>query len=694
MATHYRACHLCEAICGLEIGVEDGKVATIRGDKADVLSRGHICPKGVALKDLHEDPDRLRRPVKRQGRDFVEISWDEAFATVGERLAAIGRDHGPHAVAAYFGNPSVHSIGMLANIGQLVRQFKTRSIFSATSVDQLPHQLMALWMFGHQNYLYVPDIDRTEHLLVFGANPMASNGSIMTVPDFPGRLADLKARGGRMVVVDPRRTETARVANTHHFIRPGSDALVLLAMVQVLLTEGLARPGDLSDLLAGLEDLPAVIAPFTPERAAGVSGLPAATIRHLARDLAAAPRAAVYGRMGTSTLAFGTICQWAIQLLNILTGNFDREGGTLLPHPAIPAGFAPRAAGGFDRWRSRVRNLPEFAANFPVATLADEIETPGEGQIRALLTIAGNPVSSTPNGRRLDTAFAGLDFMASVDFYVNETTRHAHIILPPCSPLERGHYDLGLLPLAVRNVTRWSDPLFDKPEEARHDWEIFAGISEAYARATNGTAPHVLPPELLVDMGLQSGPYPGLSLEALRAAPHGIDLGPLRPSIRERLLTPSGRIELLPPGCLADLPRLEALAPADQGLLLIGRRHVRTNNSWMNNSPRLVKGPIRHRLQMHPADMASRQIRDGAAVTIESRTGRLQVEVEATEDVMPGVVCLPHGWGQATREGVRLQVANGAGGVSFNDLTDELAIDQASGNAVLNGLPVEVHPLP
>ncbi|PWR18779.1 molybdopterin-dependent oxidoreductase [Zavarzinia compransoris] len=694
MAAHYRACHLCEAICGLEITTEDGRIATVRGDKADVLSRGHICPKGVALKDLHEDPDRLRHPVKRHGRDFVEITWDEAFETVGERLAAIGRDHGGDAVAAYFGNPSVHSVGMLANIGQVVRQLKTRSVFSATSVDQLPHQLMALWMFGHQNYLFVPDIDRTDLMLVFGANPMASNGSIMTVPDFPGRLAALKARGGRMVVVDPRRTETARVASEHHFIRPGSDALVLLAMVQVLLAEGLARPGALADLLAGLDRLAAVLAPFTPERAAAVSGLPAETIRALARALAAAPRAAVYGRMGTSTQAFGTLCQWAIQLLNILTGNFDREGGTLLPHPALPAGFAPRAAGGFDRWRSRVRHLPEFAANFPVSTLADEIETAGPGQIRALLTIAGNPVSSTPNGRRLDAALAGLDFMAAVDFYVNETTRHAHVILPPCSPLERGHYDLALLPLAVRNVTRWSDPLFDKPADARHDWEIFAGIAAAHAKASGGTPVNILPPELMIDLGLQAGPYPGLSLDALRAAPHGIDLGPLRPSIRERLLTASGRIELLPPGCLADLPRLAALAPAGDGLLLIGRRHVRSNNSWMHNSGRLVKGPVRHRLQMHPADMERRQIRDGAAVTVQSRTAALRVEVEATEDVMPGVVCLPHGWGQATRDGVRLAVANAAGGISFNDLSDELALDAASGNAVLNGLPVEVRPCP
>ena len=693
MATHYRACHLCEAICGLEITVEDGAVTAIRGDKADVLSHGHICPKAVALKDLHEDPDRLRHPLKKQDGQFVEISWDEAFETVGKRLAAVARDHGRDAVATYFGNPSVHSVGMLANIGSLVRLLKTKSVFSATSVDQLPHQLMALWMYGHQNYLFVPDIDRTDFLLVFGGNPMASNGSLMTVPDFPGRLAALKKRGGRMVVVDPRRTETARVADGHHFIRPGTDAFVLLAMVNTLIAEGLARPGRLADFADGMEAVVEAVLPFTPERAAAASGLPAEAIRGLARDLAASPRAAIYGRMGTSTQAFGTLCQWAIQLLNFLTGNLDREGGTMLPHPAIEAGFAPRAAGNFGRWKSRVRGLPEFASNFPVAALAEEILTPGEGRIRALVTIAGNPVSSTPNGRQLDEAFADLDFMVAIDFYLNETTRHADIILPPCSALERGHYDLAFLPLAVRNVARWSDPLFEKPADARHDWEIIAGILDAVARETGVDAPNVLPPDFMIDMGLQTSNYPGLSLDALRAAPHGIDLGPLRPSLPERLLTPDRRIRLAPEGCLADLPRLLATETAD-GLLLIGRRHVRSNNSWMNNATRLVKGPVRNRLQMHPDDMERRQIRDGGAVAVISRAGRVEIEVEASADLMPGVVCLPHGWGQATRDGIRLSVAKETGGVSFNDLSDERLLDEASGNAVLNGVPVEVHALP
>lgn len=689
MATHYRACHLCEAICGLEITVEDGKVASIRGDKADVLSHGHICPKGVALKDLHEDPERLRRPVKRVGGDFVEISWDEAFETVGSRLAEIARAHGRDAIGAYLGNPNVHSVGLLTGGGPLLRLIKTKSVYSATSVDQLPHQLMAYWMYGHQNYLFIPDIDRTDFLLVFGGNPMASNGSLMTVPDFPGRLAALKARGGRMIVIDPRRTETAKVADGHHFIRPGTDAFVLLAMVHVLFAEELADAGRLADFTAGLDLVREAVAPLTPEVAEAASGLPAETIRGLARDLAAAPRAALYGRMGTSTQAFGTLCQWAIQLLNLLTGNLDREGGTLLSHPAIEAGMAPRAAGGFARWRSRVRALPEFAGSLPVAALAEEIETEGPGQIRALLTVAGNPVSSTPNGRRLDAALAGLDFMVSVDFFVNETTRHADIILPPCSPLERGHYDLAFLTLAVRNVARWSDPLFEKPDGALHDWEVLAGIATAFATAMGQEAPHLMAPEVLIDMGLQVGPY-DLDLEKLRAAPHGVDLGPLRPSLPERLLTASGKIEAAPEGCLADLPRLKAAAGERPDLVLIGRRHVRSNNSWMNNSQRLIKGPVRNRLQMHPADMELRQIRSGQTVAITSRIGEVKIEVEASEDVMPGVVCLPHGWGQATRDGIRLTIATAAGGVSFNDLSDETLLDAASGNAVLNGLPVEV----
>ncbi|RJF89262.1 molybdopterin oxidoreductase family protein [Oleomonas cavernae] len=691
MSVHYRACHLCEAICGLELTVEAGHVTTIKGDKADVLSRGHICPKGVALKDLHEDPDRLRTPVKRVGDRFVEIGWGEAVSTVATRLAETAKAHGQDAVALYFGNPNVHSSGLLTHGGGLGRAIKTRSVYSATSVDQLPAQLMALWMYGHQNFLPIPDIDHTDLFMVFGGNPMASNGSLMTVPDFPGRLHALKARGGRMVVVDPRRTETAKVADAHHFIRPGTDALVLLAMVNVLFAEGLAKPGRLADFTDGIEAVRDAVAPFTPERAAAQSGLDADIIRALAREVAQAPRAAVYGRMGVSTQAFGTLCQWAIQLLNLLTGNLDREGGTLLAHPAIEAGMAPRGAGGFGRWHSRIRNLPEFSGNLPVAALAEEILTPGQGQVRALLTIAGNPVSSTPNGRQLDAALDDLDFVACVDFYVNETTRHADIILPPASPLERGHYDLAFYNLAVRNVARWSEPLFDKPEGARHDWEILTALATEYARAMGNEPPNLLPSETMIDFGLRTGPYE-LDLETLKASPHGVDLGPLRPSFPERLVTNNGRITAAPAGCLADLARLAAAKP-EAGLVLIGRRHVRSNNSWMHNSTRLVKGPNRQRLQMHPADMEERQIRDGARVAVSSRIGTVEIEVEASGDVMPGVVCLPHGWGQSTRDGIQMSVANASGGVSFNDLSDENRLDVASGNAVLNGVPVEVRAL-
>lgn len=692
MSVHYRACHLCEAICGLEITVEDGHVTTIKGDKADVLSRGHICPKGVALKDLHEDPDRLRTPLKRVGDQFVEIGWDEAVATVAEGLARTARAHGPDAVAIYYGNPNVHSSGLLTHGSALGRVLKTRSVYSATSVDQLPAQLMGLWMYGHQNFLPVPDIDHTDLFVVFGGNPMASNGSLMTVPDFPGRLQELKARGGRMIVIDPRRTETARVANAHHFIRPGTDAFVLLAMVQVLFAEGLANPGRLAGFTDGIEAVREAVAPFTPERAQAQSGLAAETIRALAREIAGARRAAVYGRMGISTQAFGTLCNWAIQLLNLLTGNLDREGGTLLAHPAVEAGMAPRGAGGFGRWHSRVRGLPEFSGGLPVAALAEEILTPGQGQVRALVTIAGNPVSSTPNGRQLDTALADLDFMVAIDVYLNETTRHADIILPPCSPLERGHYDLAFYTLSVRNVAKWSEPVFAKPDAARHDWEILTDVTVSVARALGQEPPNLLPSDTIIDFGLRSGPY-RLDLDTLKASPHGVDLGPLRPSFPGRLVTAKGRINAAPAGCLADLARLDAAQP-EAGLVLIGRRHVRSNNSWMHNSNRLVKGPARHRLLMHPEDMLDRQIRDGGRVAVSSRVGTVEIEVEASADIMPGVVCLPHGWGQATREGIRMSVANAAGGVSFNDLSDDNLLDMASGNAVLNGVPVEVRALP
>ncbi len=697
--TKLGVCNLCEAICGLRITLEDDRVTSVRGNPDDPLSRGHVCPKALALPDIHEDPDRLRRPVRRTETGWEEIGWDEALDLVADNLARTATEHGRDAVAVYLGNPNVHSLGSMTHGTAMVRSLRTRNTYSATSVDQLPHQLVAHLMYGHQLLLPVPDIDRTQLFVVVGGNPMASNGSLMTVPDFPGRLRELRARGGRMVVLDPRRTETAKAADEHHFVRPGSDALVLLAMLHTVLDEGLDRAPE---YVEGLEQVRDAVAPFTPERAETVSGVPAETIRGLARDLVATEAAALYGRMGVSTQQFGSVCQWAIQCINIVAGNLDHEGGVMFTSPAIDVigrGFIGK--GHRDRWRSRVRDLPEVGGELPVSTLADEILTPGEGQVRAMLTVAGNPVLSTPDGARLDGALAGVDFMAAIDIYVNETTRHADVILPPTSALERDHYDLVFHTLAVRNTARFTPALLPKPKGARHDWEIYRDIAlrtakrlgsrQSWRKRLVSEARLRLSPTRTIDLLLRTD-RSRLSLRKLRRRPEGVDLGPLRPSLPGRLRTKDRRIHAAPPLVLADLDRLETAsrqAPGPDELLLIGRRHQRDCNSWMHNTERLTKGRARHHLLMHPDDLSARGIEDGTTVSVTSRVGTVEAEVQATDDVMPGVVSLPHGYGHQ-RDGVLLAGAAEVPGPSINDLTDPSVIDEASGNAVLNGVPVTV----
>jgi len=701
--TRLGVCNLCEAICGIELTLENGAVTGIRGNEADPLSRGYICPKGVSMADVYDDPDRLRRPIRRvgdgPGATWEEMGWDEALDLVADRLVAVAAEHGPDAVGVYLGNPNAHSVGFATHGVPFVKSLRTRNRFSASTVDQIPHQFVAWQMYGHQLLLPVPDLDRTSFFLVLGANPMASNGSLMTVPDFPQRVRDLKARGGRMVVLDPRRTETAKVATEHHFVRPGSDAVVLLSMLQVLLDEGLATPPAYVD---GLDRVAELVAGFTPELAAGASGVPAETIRALTRDLAAADSAAVYGRMGVSTHGFGSVCQWAIQVLNLLTGNFDREGGVLFPEPAVDTvGRRIVGPGHHDVWRSRVRDIPEFAGELPAAAMREEIESPGDGQIRAMVTIAGNPVLSTPDGAGLARALDGLDFMVAVDIYLNETTRHADVILPPTSALERDQYDLVFHGFAVRNTARFTPAVFAKPDDARHDWEIFRDLTERLmSRAGVGLKDRLAAkarlapsPAAVVTGLLKTGGR--TTMKALRKNPEGVDLGPLRPTMPERLQTPDKRIWLAPELVVADLDRVRADASTqstqDGELLLIGRRHKQDCNSWLHNTSRLTRGRPRHHLLMHPDDLASRGIETGAVVRVTSRVGAVEVEVTGVDDMMPGVVSLPHGYGHQV-DGTRLSHASTVLGVSINDLTDPERLD-VSGNAALNGVPVTVQPV-
>ncbi|MHA5838383.1 molybdopterin oxidoreductase family protein [Pseudomonas aeruginosa] len=694
---HYRACHLCEAICGLAIETESDeggvpRIRSIKGDPQDSFSRGHVCPKAVALQDIQDDPDRLRQPLRRVGSEWQPIGWDEAFALVASRLGEIRERHGNDAVAVYQGNPSVHNYGLMTHSNYFLGLLKTRNRFSATSVDQLPHHLVSQQMYGHGLLIPIPDIDHTDFMLVLGGNPLASNGSIMTVPDVEKRLKALKARGGRLVVVDPRRSETAAIADRHLFIRPGQDAALLLGILNTLFEEHLGRPTPLP--VDGLERVREAVAVFDAESMSVRCGVPAESIRQLARDFAAAERAVCYGRMGVSTQAFGTLCQWLVQLINLVTGNLDRVGGALCTSPALDL-VASTSGGHFGRWRSRVSGLPEYGGELPVAALAEEILGEGEGQVRALVTVAGNPVLSTPNGRRLEQALDGLEFMLSIDLYINETTRYADLILPPTAPLEHDHYDTTFNVFAVRNVTRFNEAVLPRPEGALHDWEIFVGLARAFAARNGLELKPTLEPQQMIDLGLRAGAYGDrsehrLSLATLREYPHGIDLGPLRPNLAPRLKTASQRIQAAPPLFVDDLQRFAAQPlPASDQLLLIGRRHVRSNNSWMHNYHRLVKGKPRHQLLMHPRDLEGRGLVDGQRVRVRSRVGSVEVEVAASSEMMPGVVSLPHGWGHA-RPGVQLAIARAQAGASANDLTEERHLDLLSGNAALNGLPVEV----
>jgi anaerobic selenocysteine-containing dehydrogenase len=730
----YRTCPLCEATCGLELKLDGEEVVSIRGDRQDVFSRGFICPKGFALKELHADPDRVRTPLIRQANgSFAPATWDEAFALIDSRLSPILAED-RNAAAVYLGNPSAHNLSNMLYGKVLLRGLGTRNAHSASTVDQYPKQMAAALMFGTATTVPVPDVDRTDHLLMLGANPLQSNGSLMTAPDIRGRLRAIRARGGKLVVIDPRRTRTAEEADEHHFIRPGTDAHLLFAIVGVLFDEGLARPEPrLAEITAGLEQVRALARPFTPEAAAEVCAIAPDEIRRMARELAAAPRAAVYGRIGTCTQEFGTLTSWLVDVLNFLSGNMDREGGAMFPLGAAghanAAGAPGRGRGArFGRWQSRVRGLNEIFGELPAACLAEEIDTPGEGQVRALITISGNPVVSTPNSARLDQALAQLEFMVSLDIYVNETTRHADVILPAPSPLRRSHYDLALYQFAVRNVAHYSPPVLPPEPDTPDEWVtllrltgVVAGlgpdadvgaIDEQVARAAieretstpesplaGRSADEVLAelapqvgPERLLDLMLRAGPY-DLSLSDLQDEPHGVDLGPLQPRLPDALRTASGRIELAPEPVVDDVERLRASLETRRNghLVLVGRRHLRSNNSWMHNLDVLVKGKPRCTLHVHPDDAARCKLTDGEPAELRSRTGSLVAPVEVTDAIMPGVVSLPHGWGHDVTGTVQ-QVASAHAGANSNLVADELLLDALSGNAVLNGIPVELAP--
>jgi anaerobic selenocysteine-containing dehydrogenase len=708
--TVFRQCTLCEAHCGIAVEVDDGRVVRISGDPDDVMSHGYICPKAAALADIHADPDRLRRPVKRVGERFVEIGWDEALTLAADGLRAVQDRHGRDAVATYLGNPGAHSSAVLAGL-LLRRLLGSANNYSATSADQLPQHRTSYEMFGHYALLPIPDVDRTDHMLILGANPAVSNGSIMTAPGIRDRLKAIRARGGKVVVIDPRRTETAKHASEHIQIRPGGDPYLLLGMLHVLFAEGLVRLGRLGSRADGLVELETLASEWSPERASRYAGVDAETIERLARELAAARRAVVYGRVGVCQQVTGTLTHWLINALNIVTGNFDTPGGAMFTTPAVDVLRLTELAvqkGPLAGRRQRVSGLPNFIEEVPVAGLADEILTPGEGQVRGMVTYAGNPVLSAPGGIRIDEGFSQLEWFVAVDMYVTETTRHAHVILPPVSHLERDDIDIVLAAVAVRNYIRYNPAAVPAPSDGRTDWQILMELAARVGRGARGRTLRALhsfaSADRFIDLGLRTGSHGllrgGLSINKVKRASHGIDLGPLEPRTPGVLRTKGKRLLLAPPEFLAEAAELERLAAERDAalsngydLMLIGRRQLRSNNSWMHNSARLMKGDDRCTALLHPDEASARGLADGQRVRVTSSAGSIELPVEVSDEIRAGVVSIPHGFGHH-RPGVGWRRAASKAGASMNDITDPAIVDRLTGNAAFNAVPVRVEAVP
>jgi anaerobic selenocysteine-containing dehydrogenase len=730
---HYSTCTLCEAMCGIEVTTQDKDILSIVGDKLNPFSEGHVCPKAMALKDLYEDPERIRTPIEKtaDGNGWQEVSWEYALDKVAKSLFEVQQKHGTESVATYLGNPNAHNMGSILYGPYFYRALKSHNRYSATSVDQLPHHIVSRQLFGHQSQIPIPDIDHTQHFMIIGGNPLASNGSIMTVPHIKRRLKAIQARGGKVVVIDPKKSETADMSSEHHFIKPGTDALLMLAMLNTLFDKKLVAADELLNFAPELLSVEGYVLDYPPKRVAKLIGMSESQIIGLVESFCAAGPAVCYGRMGASVQAFGTLTQYLIMLFNMLTGNLDRQGGMMFTQPA--ADILPHSGrGSIGNFHSRVRNLPAFAGEFPVSALAEEIITEGEGQIKAMVIGAGNPILTTPNGQQLDNAFENLDFVVAVDFYITETSRHADIILPPVTALERDHYDIVFHNFAVRNSTKFSPAIFPPAETSKTDWQIYLGLAERLDKLNSLPTDRYQSlwqkePKGVVDDLLKSSHYRHkdevLSIDLLIKNPHGIDLGPLQRDLPAAIYHNDKKINLSFEYFMADLtrldnrffstesstelfivasglskgsPRVSKGAPRlsnDDSLQLIGRRHLKTNNSWLHNSKRMVKGTnnglSRCTAQIHPDDADKHNIQDQQMIKVTSRVGQVSLPAEITEKIMPGVISIPHGWGH-NKKGSQWQTAEQHAGVSVNDLTDEMVLDELSGNAVLNGVPVTI----
>ncbi len=704
--THYRACNVCEATCGLEIKYQGNEILSIKGDKKDPLSKGHICPKGVALQDVYYDKERLKQPQKKTKGGWQTISWKQAFDEVVDNIKRIQKQHGKDAVATYSGNPGVHNMGSMLFMPLFSRTLRSKNRYSATSVDQLADQLAAQLLYGHQLLVPVSDLDRTDCVLIIGANPVVSNGSMMTAPKVAQRLKDIQKRGGQVINVDPRFTETSKLADQHIYINPAADVYLLMAMLNEVFKNNHDTLGHIKDFTHGLADIKELVKDYTPQSVAKITGIKAEVIQQLTEDFCKAKTACCYTRFGASTQKFGTFTQWLGNILNMVTGNFDKAGGVMFTKPAfdiIEPARKQKNRKTFGKYHSRLKGLPSFAGELPVSVLADEILTDGEGQIKMLIVNSGNPVLSTPNGNKMDKALASLDYMVSIDFYLNESSRHANIILPPTSSLERDHYNMAFHTLAIQNTVKYSETLFQPSKEQRSDREIFV---ELWARMQPKGIKSQLKTWLtkrhinkkgergIIDDGLRKGPYPDLNLDKVIASKHGIDLGALQPCMPQRLLNKDQQIHLLPEEIKADIERVKSVFrqhdnSSEYPMQLIGRRDPRTNNSWMHNSHRLIKGKARCLALINTFDAEFHKLQDADEITVTSATATITIPVKITDDIKQGIISIPHGWGHTFTD-MKISTAQANAGVNINILMDENQIDEISGNAVLSGVPVRI----
>lgn len=722
---HHRTCPLCEGMCGVTVKVEGGQVATVRPNRQDVWSQGHVCPKGTTLGALHDDPDRLRTAMVRDGSEWKSASWDTALERLEELAEGVRNRHGPHAFAAYGGNMAGKDATLSRYTGLMLATSGIQQVYSSGTVDQHPKNLSAMLMFGNEWKIPIPDLDNTDLFVIFGGNPAASKGSIFSHRDVMGAMRDLRARGGRVIVIDPVRTKTAQAADQWIGLKPGTDAALMLGVAHVLFARGAVRLRHLDGLIEGLDALRDVAGEFSPQVVAPFCGIEASIIEDLADELIRTDRSAIYGRIGTCTQSFGTLASWMIDVLAILTGNLDRRGGSMWSRPAaslvdmlatLPDGM-PVVMG-----KSRVRGVPAVLGQFPASCMAEEIATPGPGQIKGLVTFAANPALSAPDSGKLAQALPLLECMVSLDNYINETTRHAHVILPSPSFLESAHFDMWSWIFCLTSGGHYSPPVFPPVDRPDH-WRIVARVGaiiggqpgadidamdDGYFRALatgRGIDPDLaitaLPergPARILDLAIRAGPFGdrfgavagGLSLDSFRNQPDGVIIGPATPQAQEGFATSSGKIEIAPALILSDIPRLKlALGANDPALVLVSRRHLRSMNSWMHNVDTLVKGKDRCTVQMHSADAATRGLEGGDLVTLTSAAGSIVVPMEIDDDIRPGVVSMPHGWGHSDAQ-THLSVAKVHPGANTNVLSPGTLVDVISGNAVLNGIPVEI----